>query len=82
VGGGYGLQTGLFGLHGLESVWKRFTKCGFWGEKGGKIGLHGLERFAAPPSRRRYGGQAASPVAPLMDVSKRRQNRLTPRIAA
>lgn len=40
-------RYGLTGLAGLESVWERFTKCGFWGKKGQKIGLHGLERFTA-----------------------------------
>ena len=48
-GGGFGLEFGLefglVGLSGLDSVWVRFTKCGFWGEKGRKFGLPGLDRF-------------------------------------
>ena len=50
--------TGRFGLGRFVrfgSVWGRFTKCGFWGEKAQKFGLAGLERFAAPPSRERFG---------------------------
>jgi len=50
----FGLH-GLFGLHGMESVWHRFTKCGFWGEKGRKIGLIGLERFTAGRGVNRTG---------------------------
>jgi hypothetical protein len=52
--GRFGLN-GLTGLVGLESVWDRFTRCGFWGEKGRKIGLHGLERFTAGGCANRFG---------------------------
>jgi len=50
VCGWFGLENGLSGLGGLgglRSVCVRFTKCGFWGEKGQKIDLGGLERFTA-----------------------------------
>ena len=46
---------GLGGLGGLRSVYVRFTKRGFGGEKGQKFGLPGLDRFATGGRANRTG---------------------------
>jgi len=50
------VARGLVGLGGLGSVCVRFTKYGFWGEKGGKFGLSGLDRFTVGGGANRTGG--------------------------
>jgi len=65
VRGAHGGRFGLNGLDGLGTVWERFTKCGFWGEKGRKIGLNGLERFTAGRRVNRFG-QGVGVVRPAL----------------